>query len=360
MYRQIQFNIDFEAFHQHRLQENQQADVPMIKRLIDNAMEKTVVPSFSSLGTRIRSRLFDWPDLQSYSFDGRVVVLTGGTSGIGAAAAQLYSSLGATLVLVARDANKADEQIEQLMRQTGNRQIHSVIGDLGSLPDVQRIAIELYAQFPSIHVLAHNAGALYNERRYAASGRDLSVELMVSTPFLLTGLLLESLVNGQARILTMSSGGMYTQGLDVAALEMSDSDYQGAQQYARAKRAQVILNEMWAQRLPNSGLIFHSLHPGWVNTPGINEALPGFSKFLGPLGLLRTPAEGADTLVWLSVEPDVAQSSGLFWHDRQVREIDMSDKTRQADTALERQKLWAWCESKTRWSLKKPPGKPKR
>ena len=84
---------------------------------------------------------------------------------------------------------------------------------------------------------------------------------------------------------------------------MDESDYKGAEQYARAKRAQVTLNEMWAERFAGTGVVFHSLHPGWVDTPGLEEALPRFRKVVGPL--LRSPAQGADTLVWLAADGGV-------------------------------------------------------
>lgn len=279
------------------------------------------------------------------------MVLTGGTSGIGKAAAELYAALDATLVIVGRDTAKTQALVESLTRQTGNSHISKIIGDLGSQADVRIIAQQLNSHYPAIHVLAHNAGALYNQRRFAQNGTDLSVELMVSAPFLLTGLLINALTAGKARVLTMSSGGMYTAGLTVESLQMEEHNYQGAQQYARAKRAQVVLNEIWAEKIDANQIVFHALHPGWVNTPGINEALPGFSRILSPLGLLRTPREGADTLVWLSAEPQIGRCSGKFWHDRKVRNIDMSDKTRHADTPARRDQLWRWCESQTGWSF---------
>ncbi len=341
----------------------------MNAHLIDTLLEKTVVPSFSSIGPGVRRRLFDWQCLESYDLAGRVVVLTGGTSGIGEAAAELYATLGATLVIVARDLEKTQRAIERLSNQSGNTDMHYVIGDLGRQEDVHTIAAELSSRFPAIDVLAHNAGALFNERRLAQNGIDLSVELMVSTPFLLTGLLLPQLgvpheplhdtTAGTAtaarsrpgRVLTMSSGGMYTEPLTVDGLCMPDATYQGAQQYARAKRAQVVLNELWAERISATQCVFHALHPGWVATPGITEALPGFSRILGPLGLLRSPREGADTMVWLSADAEPEKDTGKFWHDRAQRSIHMSQKTRKANTDERREALWQWCEAHTGWSL---------
>lgn len=336
----------------------------MNPRLLDTVMERTVVPSFTSLGPIIRRKLFDWRALDTYDLSNRTVVLTGGTSGIGEAAAELYAAMGATLVIVARNADKMQDTLKRIRQQSGNQDLHGVIGDLGVQSDVHRVADELRQGFPCIDVLAHNAGALFNERRRADNGTDLSVELMVASPFLLTGLLLPQLSahapqegrsEGQTgslrrgRVLTMSSGGMYTEPLSVDRLEMSDENYQGAQQYARAKRAQVVLNELWAQRVSSDKVVFQALHPGWVDTPGISEALPGFSKLLRPLKLLRSPEDGADTMLWLSADEAAIADSGHFWHDRAIRAIDMTSKTRQADTPEKRSRLWQWCETHTQW-----------
>lgn len=322
------------------------------------------------MGPSIRRRLHQWAPLESYSLKNKVVVVTGATSGIGEAAASLYAHAGATLVMVARNRKKALASLDKLRSESGNDDLHAVFADLGVRDEVERVAAELASQFPRIDVLVHNAGVLLNERQRAANGTDLSVELMVASPFLLTARLLPQLghhwpasadpLDGRdervkraepGRVLTMSSGGMYTQGLTVAHLEMSDENYQGAQQYARAKRAQVILNELWAERVPPGNVVFHALHPGWVNTPGINDALPGFAGVFRSLRLLRSPREGADTLVWLSAAAEPASCSGLFWHDRAVRAIDMTSSTRRADIPERRAALWEWCENHTGWRL---------
>lgn len=350
----------------------------MTASLMETLMEKSVVPSFSSMGPAIRRRLHHWTPLESYSLRGKVVVLTGATSGIGEAAASLYAQSGATLVIVARNRDKALDYLTSLKKESGNSDLHALFADLGVRDEVERVAAELASAFPVIDVLAHNAGILLNQRQRAANGTDLGVELMVATPFLLTACLLPQLGHPwpasasspggrtertkrsePGRVLTMSSGGMYTQGLDVEHLEMTDENYQGARQYARAKRAQVVLNELWAEKVPARNVVFHALHPGWVDTPGISEALPGFSGVFNSLRLLRSPREGADTLVWLSADAEPANCSGLFWHDRAVRAIDMNNRTRRVDTQERRDALWNWCESHTGWhwpqSMTQPP-----
>ena len=325
----------------------------MTQGLLDTLLERTVVPSFSSMGSAVRRRLFNWRPLKEYDLSDQIVVITGATSGIGQAAAEVYASLGAHLVIVARNADKTRDIVEQLKKSTGNNRIDSVIADLGQLSSVREACAELNNRYDRIDTLAHNAGALFNQRRLSDRGIDLTVELMVTAPFLMTGLCLPLLSAGKraGRVLTMSSGGMYTEGLTVDGLEMTDEEYQGAQQYARAKRAQVTLNALWAARVSPKKCVFHALHPGWVDTPGIQEALPVFSKVLGPLKLLRPALDGADTLVWLSADDQALNSTGQFWHDRAVRSEHMSARTRQADTEHKRQQLWDWCESHTAFTL---------
>jgi dehydrogenase/reductase SDR family member 12 len=109
--------------------------------------------------------------------------------------------------------------------------------------------------------------------------------------------------------------------------------------YARHKRAQVVLTELWAERLAERGVRVHSMHPGWVDTPGLERSLPRFRSALRPL--LRTPEQGADTIVWLGAAPEPAESSGRFWHDRAERPTHLLPRTR--ETPEERRRLWGEC-----------------
>ena len=122
---------------------------------------------------------------------------------------------------------------------------------------------------------------------------------------------------------------------------MAPNNYRGSQQYALAKRAQVTLNEMWADRIDQTEVVFHAMHPGWADTPGVRESLPTFRRVLGPL--LRTPAQGADTLVWLAADPEPERCTGKFWLDRRVRPIHRVPSTRNSDRPGIRVALWDWC-----------------
>jgi NAD(P)-dependent dehydrogenase (short-subunit alcohol dehydrogenase family) len=110
---------------------------------------------------------------------------------------------------------------------------------------------------------------------------------------------------------------MYAEKLDLASVQMSADSYDGVRAYARAKRAQVTLTDQWARRFPDSPIGFHSMHPGWADTRGVQESLPTFRRLTRPI--LRTAQEGADTIVWLAgVDPNPAPS-GTFWLDRAPR-----------------------------------------
>ena len=215
---------------------------------------------------------------------------------------------------------------------------------------VTALADTVIASHGDLDTLIHNAGALSAQRTENADGIESTVASQVLGPFLLTARLLPTLrSNGPARVLTMSSGGMYSTGLTVNRLQMSGlgsaDPYRGAEQYARAKRAQVTLTEIWAEKFADSGVRFHSLHPGWADTPGVEKALPTFRKIVGPL--LRSPAEGADTLVWLTADDTVVVENGLFWHDRAPRAIHRLPQTRRSDTPERRADLWDWCVAQT-------------
>lgn len=317
-----------------------------MRRLIDAALEGPVVPSFTKIGYGVRSRLYDWTPLDSYDLTGETIVLTGGTSGLGRAAANELASLGATLVLVARDPDKTERAREEIEIAYETDRVSSVIADLSDLDDVRKASEQILGNHDQVHALIHNAGALFNERRTTADGTEMTTQLMVAAPFLMTAMLVPPLrAAAPGRVITMSSGGMYTSGLTVSGLQMGEDDYNGPQQYARAKRAQVVLNEMWAERFGTDEIVFHALHPGWADTPGVDDALPGFGRLLGPL--LRSPMQGADTMVWLAAEPDIESRTGEFWHDRRARSTHKVSSTKKTDTPARRAALWAWCEAHT-------------
>jgi NAD(P)-dependent dehydrogenase (short-subunit alcohol dehydrogenase family) len=311
--------------------------------VVDMVLEVPVVPSFTRLGYDVRSRLDGWAPTTQYDLHGRVMLITGATSGIGLAAATAVARDGATVVLLGRNPEKTARVADELRATSGNATIDHVVADMADLDAVRAAATAVLTRHDRLDVLVHNAAVLDARRRLAPDGTEQTVACQVVAPFLLTTLLLDRLrASRVARVLTMASGGLYTARLDVAHLEMGEADYRGAEQYARAKRAQVTLNELWAERIPGSDMVFHALHPGWVDTPGLEAALPRFRRVVGPL--LRSPQQGADTLVWLAADDgEPVATNGRFWLDRRPRSLHKIGRTRRSDTPGERERLWQWC-----------------
>jgi dehydrogenase/reductase SDR family member 12 len=321
-----------------------------IAGLVDAALELPVAPSFTKLGYAARRQLFHWTDVGAYDLRGRVIAVTGSTSGLGRATAEQLARDGATVIVLGRNPEKTSRVVAELRTVTANENISSVIVDMSDRVSVQHAAEQILDEHDRLDVLVHNAGALTNERKEAADGIELTVASQVVGPFLLTGLLLDRLIASKpGRVITVSSGGMYTAPLTVSDLQMDAASYNGSHQYARAKRAQVTLNEMWAQRLPDRSVVFHAMHPGWADTPGVQESLPTFRRVVGPL--LRTPAEGADTTIWLAADDGAPLAgSGEFWLDRRVRSIHRLKRTRDSDTPARRAELWDWVVTASGWS----------
>jgi NAD(P)-dependent dehydrogenase (short-subunit alcohol dehydrogenase family) len=246
-------------------------------------------------------------------------------------------------VLVARNEEKCARVIDELAPLcTGNRPVF-VRAEMGDLESVRSACVAIQQQFAHLDVLIHNAGALLNTRQLSPQGIEQTVASHVVGPFLMTTLLLP-LLNG-GRVVTVSSGGMYTSALPAfdkgETLEMPAQKYGGSKQYAIAKRAQVTLIEMWAKRAPQTEFV--SMHPGWADTPGVQESIPGFRKVTAPI--LRTASEGADTIAWLAVVNPLPGRNGSFWSDREVRPTHKTPQSKKLDTESNRLALWHYVEN---------------
>ncbi len=314
--------------------------------LVDAVIEAPVVTSFTKIGPFVRRRLDHWRSLDSYDLTGRSVLVTGATSGLGKHTASRLAGLGAHVIVNGRDPHKTERVVESLQRSNPNAQFDVAIADLGELDQVRDLAARVTTLAPTLHALVHNAGALSAERRTNSAGIEITVASQVLGPFLLTDLLLPALsANQPGRVITVTSGGMYAAPLSVGELQMSPEDYGGTDQYARAKRAQVTLNEMWADRVPSRDVVFHTMHPGWADTPGVQTSLPRFRTIMGPL--LRDLEDGADTIVWLAADDTAERSSGDLWLDRRQRSIHKLPDTRRSDTPERRARLWDWVADQT-------------
>jgi NAD(P)-dependent dehydrogenase (short-subunit alcohol dehydrogenase family) len=319
---------------------------PLAANLLDRALEATVIGSFSRIGATLRRRAGRWTDPPSAR--GRTVVITGATSGLGLAAALDLARHGADLCLVGRNPERLSSAAERV-DANGPGSVSTQTADLEDLGQTAQLAEALATRLERIDVLIHNAGALFPQRRMTSDGLDATVALHLLAPYLLTELLLPSLrAAAPSRVITVTSGGMYTQRHDLAKLQSLASGsgpYRGSAAYALAKRAQVVLGREWQRRYGMDGVDFHLVHPGWAATPGLATGLPGFARVMGPL--LRSPAEGADTIVCLAAARESTPAGGRLWFDRRPRSSVRlpwtwtSSGQDQTDGVA----LWRWCQA---------------
>jgi dehydrogenase/reductase SDR family member 12 len=308
-----------------------------VSALIDDALEISIVGSFSRFGYDTRSRLHGWQSPSTGALVGRTALVTGPTSGLGRAVAGDLARLGARVVLVGRSEERLAGVRDMLVEAVGEDRFPLVVADMGTLESVRGAVSEVLASEPRLDVVVDNAGAIYAERQFSPDGIEQTLATLVVGPFVLIGGLLPLLRrSASARVISVASGGMYAQPLDLDDLALEQVPYDGTRAYARAKRAQVTLIREWARRTVGTGITFVAMHPGWVDTPGLEESLPRFYRLMKPQ--LRTIEQGADTITWLAAEPDLEGANGRFFLDRRPRPFDRVPQTRLSPG--ERARLW--------------------
>ncbi|KAL0352491.1 UNVERIFIED_CONTAM: Dehydrogenase/reductase SDR family member 12 [Sesamum calycinum] len=267
--------------------------------------------NFMMSGFVEHSKNFRPEDMQA-QLEGKNCIVTGANSGIGYATAEGLASRGATVYMVCRNKERGEAALSEIQSVTGNKSVYLEIRH----PSVT--SNPLPARFSSkdvpVHVLVNNAGVLENDRR-TTQKYEMNFAVNVLGTYTMTELLLPLLEKAapDARVITVSTGGMYTVPL-MEDLQFSGNKFDGVEQYSRNKRVQVALTEKWANMYKDKDIGFYSMHPGWAETPGVAKSLPNFSKTLS--GKLRTSKEGADTVIWLALQPKEKLVPGGFYFDR--------------------------------------------
>ena len=306
-------------------------------QLIDALLELSIVGSFSRTGIAFRHLAFGWAAIPDGSLDGRTVLITGPTSGLGRVTTETLARLGARVILVGRSQERLAALRDELQATYGGDRFPTVVADMGSLASVRAAAARVLETESRLDVLVDNAGAIYPDRTVGPDGIEATFATLVVGPFVLVSSLLGLLQRTPgSRVVAVTSGGMYFQPLDLDDLQFANGSYSGSHAYARAKRAQVALVREWARRLGTGSVAVNAMHPGWADTPGLAESLPGFYDLMGPL--LRTPAEGADTVVWLAATQAGRARSGALYLDRRPRPFDRLPATRLS--LHDRRRLW--------------------
>uniref|UniRef100_A0A8C8DNH0 Dehydrogenase/reductase (SDR family) member 12 n=1 Tax=Oryzias sinensis TaxID=183150 RepID=A0A8C8DNH0_9TELE len=253
------------------------------------------------------------PNDLDVNLTGRSFMVTGANSGIGKAAAQEIAARGGTVHMVCRNKGRAEAAKDEIVERSKNENVHVHIVDMSSAKQVWEFA-QNFSQNNKIHVLINNAGCMVNQRELTDEGLEKNFATNTLGTYILTTALIPSLKQVEdPRVITVSSGGMLTQKLNVDDLQFERGAFDGTMAYAQNKRQQVVLTDKWAAQ--HKDIHFSSMHPGWADTPAVQSSMPSFHAKMQ--SKLRTEAMGADTVVWLAVSAAaIKQPSGLFFQDR--------------------------------------------
>jgi NAD(P)-dependent dehydrogenase (short-subunit alcohol dehydrogenase family) len=248
---------------------------------------------------------------------GKVIVITGATSGIGQVAAERLAGMGARVVLVARDEARGEAALARLAEHAPGM-AHSIhYADLSRLAETTRVAAEIAAAEPRIDVLINNAGALFNARRLTADGIERTFALNHMAYFALTHGLRERLTaSAPARVVNVASEAHRRATLDFQDLQ-SKAAYGGFKVYGRSKLCNILFTRELARRLTGTGVTANCLHPGFVATRFGDESggLLSYGVRFAKLFAI-SPEKGADTIIYLASLPEVAQVSGSYFYKR--------------------------------------------
>lgn len=268
---------------------------------------------------------------------GKTVLITGGTGGIGRAAAIGLASMGARVGITGRDQARAEAAAAVIARESGNPAVDVFVADMSSQAEVRRLADEVLAAYPRLDVLLNNVGGFWAHRHVTADGLDHTFALNHLAPFLLTSLLLDRLIaSAPARVVTVSSGAQSMGKIDFDDL-MGEQKYSGSRAYNQSKLANVMFTYELARRLEGTGVTATALHPGMTNTSFSAEDP---SRVFAPLvavlrPFMRSPEKGAETPVYLASSHEAEGVTGRYFANRQVKKSNKSSY----DTAITA-RLW--------------------
>jgi dehydrogenase/reductase SDR family protein 12 len=278
---------------------------------------------FSTRGLAQRARGWERYDER---LEGQTWLVSGASGGIGRSIALAAAVRGASVLAVARNAQKL-----QALRSEAppSARLEACAVDLASIAEIRRFAATLTARGRRIDVLVNNVGVLLDRHSLTAEGFETSFATNLLGHWVLT----EELQNGGAlapdgAVVNMSSGGMYGAALDLAALDVTDpARFDGMAVYAQHKRAQVELTRWWNAQWRGAPVV-HVMHPGWVDTAGVQTALPWFRAALNRW--LRDGAQGSGTALWLGSTRPPSSPGGGIWLDRVLDDEHAFEFTRKS------------------------------
>lgn len=269
--------------------------------------------------------------MEKSPIEGKVILITGATDGIGKQTALELAQMGAQILIHGRDLDKTAKTCEELKLQTNNDAVFGFVADFADLNQVRKLVREVTNRFDHLDVLVNNAGTYFKQRLLSAQGYELNFAIGHLAPFLLTNLLLNSLlISPSGRIVTVSSSAHATAVVDFENLQ-GEKHFDGWQAYCLAKLGNLFMALELADRLKNTSVTSNAVHPGTIDTKLYRST--GFTYNS------RSVVDGAATSVYLASDPEVEDISGQYFFRKKA--------VNPAAIALDNQlRLRFWEESK--------------
>ena len=268
--------------------------------------------------------------------NGKICLVTGGTNGIGKATVQALAQMGATVVIVGRNASKTAQLVKEIRAASGNQNVDSLLADLSSQQEVRRLASEFKSKYSQLHVLLNNAGAVFMRHQLSVDGIEMTFALNHLASFLLTNLLLDTLkASAPARIINVSSGAHTTGKIEFDNLQ-GERGY-SPRVYENSKLANILFTNELARSLEGSAVTVNALHPGFTATgfsKNNGKFMAALVSIFAPL-VARSPAKGARTSIYLASSPSVDGITGKYFTDSHV-----TPAAPQATDRVVARKLW--------------------
>lgn len=270
-------------------------------------------------------------------------VITGSTSGIGKVTALELAKKGHAIYMLVRNTEKGEQVKQEIISQSGNKNIYVVKCDMADLQSVRAAAAELNSKLFAVNILINNAGGAFLEKEFTRDGFEMTFAVNHLGHFLLTESIISLLKKGQARVINVSSEAHRSAKPNFDDLKWVQTSYKALKAYGISKLYNIYFTKSLAEKYKQDGIVSYALHPGVVNT-NIWEGVKGFTKlFVSILKLFMiTPEKGAETTIYLATELRLEPKSGLYFKKCKVNKTAPI-----ADDVQARKLLWNISEKLT-------------
>ena len=260
--------------------------------------------------------------MSNLSMKGKICLVTGASSGIGKATALGLAKIGATVVIVCRDAARGEAALTEIRQKCGTGDADRLIADLSSQAEIRRLADQYSRKYRHLHVLINNAGVYYTKRHVTADGLEAMFAVNYLARFLLSNLLLDIIKrSAPARIINVA-GAYHAKGKINFHDLQGEKDFDGQRANHQSKLADVLFTYELARRLKGTGMTVNCLHPGMVATSLIDKDkdFPVLFKYFYKLSkpLMKSPAKGAETSIFLASSPEVEGITGQYFVNKKI------------------------------------------